>query len=378
MRLTRPPASGGRRLRGLLSRGMERVLHRSAWKSRHYQCAWAFVQKELGSTVRAPKLKKPGLWRHGFLGESWVLYDLARNDRRLYLPDYARFTRTRLINGGYAAVLDNKLIFDRFLGGRRGVLPRTHGILRNGRLLDPLGIVADRPAAGAILGELGRGKALVLKPLTGGGGHGIAVLNREPGRITLNGSEISEAELRSYLSTLGNRLVCEFVTQHEEIARLYPQTTNTVRLLTMQDEDCEAFVAAAVLRIGTQASWPTDNWTRGGLSAGIDVESGKLGQAVAYPADSDSLAWHARHPDSGAEIAGMTIPHWQRIHEGVLEVFRALPVLKYVGWDVVVTEDGFCILEGNNYSDVNLLQVHRPLLADPRARDFYRRQGVLQ
>ena len=45
---------------------------------------------------------------------------------------------------------------------------------------------------------------------------------------------------------------------------------------------------------------------------------------------------------------------------------------------MVVTDDGFRILEGNQYTDVNLLQIHGPLLADPRVAAFYRRHRVIR
>jgi hypothetical protein len=41
-----------------------------------------------------------------------------------------------------------------------------------------------------------------------------------------------------------------------------------------------------------------------------------------------------------------------------------------VGWDVVVTddEDGFALIEGNAFCDVDLVQVHESPLSDDRVR----------
>lgn len=335
------------------------------------------VQKELASTVRVPTLKRPGLLRRGFLSESWVLYDLAHNDRRDYLPDYARFTRTRLINGRYAAILDNKLLFDRIVGARDGVLPRFHGILEKGRLIDVMADRPSRPAAESLIAELRKAGCMVLKPLTGGGGRGIAILRHDGGVFTHNGDVIEEEALADFIEGCSNYLACEYLEQHPMLRDIHPDTVNTVRLLTLQDDRCAPFIARAILRVGTARSAPTDNWTRGGLSALIDPETGRLGPAVSYPAGGDRLTWHSVHPETGKPIEGETVPNWEAVRNGVLSVFESLPVLKYVGWDVVVTSDGFRILEGNNYSDVNLLQVHGPLLSDRRVRDFYIRHGVL-
>jgi cell division septal protein FtsQ len=49
-----------------------------------------------------------------------------------------------------------------------------------------------------------------------------------------------------------------------------------------------------------------------------------------------------------------------------------------VGWDVLVDATGeSVILEANRNSDVNLLQVHGGLLAEPRIRQFYQVVGLL-
>ena len=49
----------------------------------------------------------------------------------------------------------------------------------------------------------------------------------------------------------------------------------------------------------------------------------------------------------------------------------------FLGWDVVVTADGIRLLEGNANTGMNVLQVHGPLLSDPRIRRFYESHGGL-
>jgi hypothetical protein len=55
---------------------------------------------------------------------------------------------------------------------------------------------------------------------------------------------------------------------------------------------------------------------------------------------------------------------------------QSVPYIPYIGWDVVITETGFRVIEGNANSDVDLLQVHKPLLVDPKIREFYRSYGM--
>lgn len=56
----------------------------------------------------------------------------------------------------------------------------------------------------------------------------------------------------------------------------------------------------------------------------------------------------------------------------------ALPFLNYVGWDVVVTDDGFKVIEGNNNTDIEI-QMHRRLglLTQPRVQRFYEHHKVI-
>jgi hypothetical protein len=84
------------------------------------------------------------------------------------------------------------------------------------------------------------------------------------------------------------------------------------------------------------------------------------------------------HPDTGAPIAGAVLPGWERVLDVVLRAAASVPFNRMAGWDVLVDREGEpVILEANGNSDVNLLQVHGGLLADPRTRQFYNSFGVL-
>lgn len=116
----------------------------------------------------------------------------------------------------------------------------------------------------------------------------------------------------------------------------------------------------------------------GGLSAPIDVETGELGAAVLQP--EAEVTRSEAHPNSGAKIAGTTVPSWDRIVTQVLDLAGTYGWLwPHVGWDVVVQDDGgsIAVLEGELVSGGTDLQAHGRLLADDRVRRFYRNHGVL-
>lgn len=359
-------------------RALTWVVQRVGWRARLLEYALPLIEREAISTVQVPWWRKPRLWRRGFLSESEVLYDLKSRSAADYVSDVERFLGTRLINGSRAVLLDDKLLFDRLLEPFAELKPRLYGLLDGPRIY-PLGTPPDEENALDIAGLLERQGHLVVKPSSGGGGKGVALLAAAPGgTYRINGRTVTRDDLAQHGRLSERLMVTERVAQHPVLRKLYPKTVNTLRVITMQDAEGRAFIARAILRIGCPQSEPTDNWSRGGLSASVDLETGEVGRAATYPARRDRVIWHSNHPDSGARISGITVPNWQEITDRIREVADSLPFLPYVGWDVLPTEDGFKILEGNSYSDVNLLQIHAPLLCDPRIREFLHRHGALQ
>jgi hypothetical protein len=219
---------------------------------------------------------------------------------------------------------------------------------------------------------------LILKPRAGSGGYGIRALSWHDGKILVNRKVKSESDLRLLLSKLNNYIITEFIEQHDYAAALYPKTANTIRIVTMWDMDKgEPFVAFAVHRIGSNASYPVDNFSKGGFSAFIDISKGQLGQMVTFP-EFGRLIWHKTHPDTDSRIEGIKIPLWNEILDFILVIAKKLDLLPYIGWDVIVTKEGFKIIEANYNTDVNLLQIHKPLLTDSRIRRFYQHHRIIR
>ncbi|MEW6118571.1 MAG: sugar-transfer associated ATP-grasp domain-containing protein [Pseudomonadota bacterium] len=310
-------------------------------------------------------------WIHGFLSESRLIYDFENNPRRDYLTDYARYTKAD-INGIYTSLLSNKVMFDAIMRPFRASLPKLHAIQFGKRLIR----IAPEPGPLSwhdVLQLCRSGNNLVLKPQDGGGGKGIKVITSAGGELHLNGIPLHSSAIVSELEGLKGYIVQELLEQAEYAQRIQPQTTNTIRILTMWDDKAgEPFAVAAIHRFGSIRSHPVDNWTQGGLSAAIDLQTGEMSMAVSYPSKG-ALEWHEKHPDTGEFIAGVKIPNWHDILRRLLDIARVYPYLRYVGWDIMLdTRNELKIIEGNHRSDVNLIQVHTPLLRDPRVREFYR------
>lgn len=338
-----------------LSREARAIARRGDWRPRH--------------AIRALRLA-----RAGFLPASERFYDLEAGRIDDYVSDRQR-EETWALDWPAAGLLDDKLAFYFMLHTLGVPTPELVGVIVRGRANSLRGNVAEEGDEWLRrrLAERGR---LVVRPTRGGGGRGLWVVESAADGYRANGDRLDRPGLERLVAGLHDHVVSDWVGQAGYARRLHPRTTNTLRFLTMTDAG-GPFIASAVHRIGTAASAPADNWSQGGLSAPVDLDTGTLGPGVPYPRQGP-LRRFDRHPETGETISGAQVPRWREVRDGILAAAGLMPFLPYVGWDVIVTEDGFTVIEGNKFSDVNLLQVHGPLLTDPRVRDFYEKRGVVR
>jgi hypothetical protein len=336
------------------------------------------VTTELASPVRLPVWHTLRAWRRGLTRFNYQLYGLVQAGNAAdYLSDHEVLGTWR-INKDFDGVIRNKLAFC-LLMKRFGIpTPEILGMIQKGVFYPLDSWRAMSPTV--FLRELFRpGERLVLKPISGFHGTGLIILTRTDNGYQVNGDDTLSHALAHTISTLDHYLVSEFVTQGEYGAKLYPHTVNTIRAMTFWDEEtAEPFVARVVQRIGTSRSFPVDNFKAGtgGLSASIEDETGMLGPGAMATVEG-RVSWHPRHPETHAPIQGVVVPSWLEIRKKVLEYADKFAFAPCIAWDIVPTESGFSILEGNATGGMPVLQVHEPMLIDSRIKRFYRYHGVI-
>lgn len=312
-------------------------------------------------------------WRQGFRSIYAAAYGLDDADASLYVPDFSYAYRCYRMNGFWNPIIGNKLVVAQALSAHGIPHPRVLGIVARGRLLEPSHWASD--AGLALLERWTRDDGrVVFRPYWSGGGEGVFFVDRHDGEWGINGHLATPHDLHVLLDGLDRYIVTAFVEQADYAREIFPRTTNTLRVLTLIDED-GPFVASVAHRFGTSRSFPLDNFRQGrGICAAVSHASGMLGKAVSL-GDRFQRIWHTAHPESLSQIEGVLIPGLSTAIDGALAAASCFPEATCVGWDIVMTNDGFAVIEANAPPGIVVSQLHTPLLADSRVARFFSRHG---
>ena len=186
--------------------------------------------------------------------------------------------------------------------------------------------------------------------------------------------QVSKQTLIDFLEKNSNYFISENITQNKYQSSLYDKTTNTLRLVTFKDPETEKFILYfAVQRIGTKDTIPVDNGSKGGLVAKVDLETGELSAAKCL----HNLNEYENHPDSKNLIKGVKVPNWKQIKKDIVNLSNRFPYLNFIAWDVLLTDNGMCIIEANTSSGVNILQLWGGQ-KDKKLGDLYRYHGLIK
>ena len=62
------------------------------------------------------------------------------------------------------------------------------------------------------------------------------------------------------------------------------------------------------------------------------------------------------HPASGTVFKGYVLPDWNQLKELIFTAAAKVPQLRFIGWDLAHTQDGWVIVEGNENCYIIALQ----------------------
>ncbi len=136
----------------------------------------------------------------------------------------------------------------------------------------------------------------------------------------------------------------EFVVQHSTIQKLSPSAVNTVRIFTQLNSKNEVEILGCRLRISVNSA--VDNMAAGNLAAPIDETTGIVNGVGVYSDITKSACTH--HPITGIAIIGFQVPFWKETLDLVKKAAIDGSENRSIGWDIVITEKGPGLIEGNH------------------------------
>ena len=179
-------------------------------------------------------------------------------------------------------------------------------------------------------------KKIVVKPLNECGGKGVQIISID---------KKSDLE-KIFNSLIRNKqfLVEDYINQCKQMSSLYNESVNTLRILTFY-KNKKVYILKSILKIGNGGA--VDNFSSGGMYTFVD-ENGK----VYVPAIDEEGNIFEVHPVSKKKIVGFEIPKYKEVIDFVKELGLVVPKVRYVGWDIAITDNGPVVVEGNNFSGI--------------------------
>ena len=296
---------------------------------------------------------------------------------RYCISEFDVHYRLRYINGPYGVVIVDKHIMYSFFNGYNNFLPKLYFHINNGRFKQD---GSGGKSQEELIGLLKKEKKLIRKEtdVLKHGGFKVCLLeyDSDNGAFLFNKKKISEQELITKLKSEGDYIVTEYVKQAGYASEIFQDSTNTIRIITLYDMDTdECWIACATHRFGTRRSRFVDNVSMGGISVGIDIDTGALGQGILWDNNYKKSLINI-HPDTGVSFENIKVNNWPFVKKKILEMAYYAFKTPFIGWDIAVTEDSFKIIEVNDRPDIQLNQVYYPLLKDERNRKFFARYNV--
>lgn len=191
---------------------------------------------------------------------------------------------------------------------------------------------------------------LLLKPGNWGKGKGIEWLCFDPATqrwLTDKGTSLGRDSIAAYAADqLHERLwlVQPLLRNHYSWRGFTAGALATVRIVTgyLPGNDHPTAICSFV-RFPRKGS-RVDNLSTGGIGAWVDMETHRMSAGFTY---QKCYAHYPTHPDTGAQIEGVTPPGFADMIALATKAHRCTKGWPSLGWDVAITESGPMLIEAN-------------------------------
>lgn len=241
----------------------------------------------------------------------------------------------------YLSLVRDKFVFYQYCKSLGMPYPKTIALVSNGK-------VSWYDGEHMIWSDLstvsGRNFRAFCKETTGEGGQGAFVLESNDGVITISEEPATMDDLRNRFGT-STYIMQEQIKNHHLLSEVYPNSLNTLRLHTVLNRDGSVDFFSAVQRFGAHGSI-VDNGCYGGMFVGVN-DKGVLNDFGCHEPHTKykRLVIKESHPDTGKTFAGLQLPYWNKILETAKTFHKFMYGIPSIGWDIAITEDGFCFTE---------------------------------
>lgn len=184
----------------------------------------------------------------------------------------------------------------------------------------------------------------IAKPSNGQCGKGIEII--ETKNFKTSGEVVKHLKDRSL------DLLEEIIKQHKSLNNINDSSVNTIRIVSIYNQ--KIFFIGACFRIGNKKF--VDNFESGGMTAKVDVDSG----LVLSPAIDKAGNIFYKHPVTDSKIEGFKIPFYKETLELIESMAKLVPTIRYVGWDIAITDGGPVLVEANPLPGSQITQMPYP------------------
>ncbi len=290
------------------------------------------------------------------------LYD----DKRYSLEQKKRFLSDRIHDGIIArvcdrhwwATADDKFVAYTLLAGLGAAVPLTQAVyVASGRSFGRLHTLRDPQALRDFLAG-GARYPLFAKPVAGIASFGAFAIDGFDAAgdavMLAGGASMALTEFAGKMGGEEGYLLQDMVVAHPELVHACGRYVATVRLVLLV-ENGKAEIVQSVMKIPAAGNVADNFWRAGNLLAALDRQSGRITRVVqGFAPEQRELEIH---PDTGAPLLGLVLPHWQAVIGQCLDLAMAFAPLRFQSWDIAITVDGPLFIEVNTGASFMLSQV---------------------